>query len=413
VKKIGRWQGAGLLATTLLGTSVFILPQLTYQIAASDALWVWMLLTVSIIPVTIVFAKLAGLFPHAAGPAYFVEKAFGATLGKSIGLIFLLIVPLGVPAAILMTVSFVDAIFDLDQQQQLFTSLLMLFILFLMNIKGIQVSAKVQFGITISIVLVVLLLLISSGLTAPRIHFNVLTTPTELSPILIASGIAFWSFIGVEAMTHLSTEFENPKKDMLPAMLYGTFIVGLIYLACTYLIVVNPNDGSIIMATIFDELLGGYGSFIIGGLGIAGGISTTNVYTASATRLMASFAKSGTLPSQLAKTNTFGVPVPALIVILLTMSCTLIISFILGQDLEDLISWVNGVFVIIYLGSMLAALKLLPKKYGMAIAFGLVFCCMLALGLSGDMLYAGLLFFLAIIIIHWQTKRKAAITDLI
>jgi len=35
--KIGRLQGAALLATTLLGTSVFILPQMTIDIASFDA----------------------------------------------------------------------------------------------------------------------------------------------------------------------------------------------------------------------------------------------------------------------------------------------------------------------------------------------------------------------------------------
>ena len=33
--KIGRWQGAGLLTTTLLGTSVFILPQMTINTAGA------------------------------------------------------------------------------------------------------------------------------------------------------------------------------------------------------------------------------------------------------------------------------------------------------------------------------------------------------------------------------------------
>jgi len=99
-KKLGRWQGAGLLATTLLGTGVFILPQMTISIAGQSSLVSWLILTLAIIPVTLIFARLASLFPHAAGPAYFVEKAFGQIAGRSIGLIFLLIVPLGVPAAI-------------------------------------------------------------------------------------------------------------------------------------------------------------------------------------------------------------------------------------------------------------------------------------------------------------------------
>lgn len=68
---IGRWQGAGLMATTLLGTGVFILPQMTLAKAGTSALWAWALLTLAIIPVTLVFGRLASRFPHAAGPAFF------------------------------------------------------------------------------------------------------------------------------------------------------------------------------------------------------------------------------------------------------------------------------------------------------------------------------------------------------
>ncbi len=68
------------MATTLLGTGVFILPQMTVAKAGSGALLAWALLTLAIIPVTLVFARLASRFPHAAGPAYFVERAFGRTL---------------------------------------------------------------------------------------------------------------------------------------------------------------------------------------------------------------------------------------------------------------------------------------------------------------------------------------------
>ncbi|MGL4894892.1 MAG: L-methionine/branched-chain amino acid transporter, partial [Shewanella sp.] len=110
---IGRWQGAGLMATTLLGTGVFILPQMTIDKANSGALVAWLLLTFAIIPVALVFGRLASVFPHAAGPAYFVEQAFGRTAGRTIGLIFLLVVPMGAPAAILMTFQFVNALVPL------------------------------------------------------------------------------------------------------------------------------------------------------------------------------------------------------------------------------------------------------------------------------------------------------------
>ena len=41
---ITRWQGIGLIATTLLGTGVFILPQLTIVTAGDKAIWAWVIL---------------------------------------------------------------------------------------------------------------------------------------------------------------------------------------------------------------------------------------------------------------------------------------------------------------------------------------------------------------------------------
>jgi len=121
--KISRWQGAGLLATTLLGTGVFILPQMTIDIAGNDAMIAWLLLIVAIIPITLVFGRLAAKFPHAGGPAHFVEQAYGAVAGRTIGLLFLLVVPLGVPAAILMTFQFVEPLIKLSALGQLIAEL--------------------------------------------------------------------------------------------------------------------------------------------------------------------------------------------------------------------------------------------------------------------------------------------------
>lgn len=167
---IGRWQGAGLMATTLLGTGVFILPQMTIEVAGSASLLAWLLLTVAIIPVALVFGLLASRFPHASGPAYFIEKAFGATAGRTIGLIFLLVIPIGAPAAILMTFQFLEALISISGLGQLVAELLIVAVLLLLNIKGIQVSAKLQFMLTLLIVAVVAILFGASGLNVGQLE---------------------------------------------------------------------------------------------------------------------------------------------------------------------------------------------------------------------------------------------------
>lgn len=413
---IGRWQGAGLMATTLLGTGVFILPQMTIATAGSGALVAWLILTVAIIPVTLVFGRLAGAFPHAAGPAYFVEKAFGRTAGRTIGLIFLLVVPIGAPAAILMTFQFVDALIPMSGWHQVGVELGLLLVLFLLNFRGIHISAKLQFGLTLAIVSVVVLMFGAGGLNFDKLALLSHGTEAGSGVIMAAAGIAFWSFLGIEAMTHLANDFKDPKQDMIPAMLIGTVLVGVVYLACTGLLLftqaqTEAQSGLAMIAT-FDNLLGGYGAQVIGILGIAGGLATVNVYTASVSRLIWSFSKEGILPRYFDSLNQHQVPVRALTTVLLVMAVVIVLAYVSGQELEHLIAWTNGVFIIIYFMSMLAAAKLLSKRYLPLVVLGSLFCVLLGFSLGWNMLYAVMMTLIVMPILWWQKNhliRKQAI----
>jgi len=393
---IGRWQGAGLMATTLLGTGVFILPQMTIASSGSSALLAWLLLTLAIIPVTLVFGRLASVFPHAAGPAYFVEKAFGKMAGRTIGLTFVLVIPLCAPAAILMTFQFVYVLIPISGWGQVGIELGLLGLLFLLNFRGIHISAKLQFALTLGIVTVVVMMWSAGGMSVGKVSHLISETSIEPNLIMAAAGIAFWSFLGVEAMTHLANDFKDPEKDMIPAMIIGTVLVGVVYLACTALLLLSASeqDSGLAMVIAFDRIIGGYGAEVIGILGIAGGLATVNVYTAGVSRLIWSFSREGVLPGYFSELNSHGVPIRALSVVLLAMACVIVMSHISGQELEHLIKWTNGVFIVIYLASMLAAVKLLSTKYLPLVSLGCVFCVLLSIALGWSMLYAVILIIL-------------------
>ncbi|MGI2065987.1 L-methionine/branched-chain amino acid transporter [Shewanella sp. MF08487] len=402
---IGRWQGAGLMATTLLGTGVFILPQMTIDKAQSGALVAWILLTLAIIPVALVFGRLASVFPHAAGPAYFVEKAFGRTAGRTIGLIFLLVVPMGAPAAILMTFQFVNALVPISGWSKVAVEVLVIFGLFLINLRGIQVSAKLQFGLTLCIVAVVVVLFGANSFQPDQLTILASHGMPEMPTVMIAAGIAFWSFLGIEAMTHLADDFRRPQQDMIPAMMMGTVLVGVIYVACTLLLLLVPTDKSVAMIGVFDQLLGGYGAQVIGILGIASGLATVNVYAASAARLVWSFSCEGILPRFFAVKNAHGVPIRALAALLSVMASVIVLTYISGQELEHLIAWSNSVFVVIYLMAMLAAAKLLPRHNWPLVALGCVFCVVLAFALGASMSYVLVLILVVAPFLWWQKSH--------
>ena len=402
-QKIGRWHGAGLLTTTLLGTSVFILPQMTIGLAGHYALLSWILLILAILPVAMVFAKLSSQYPHAGGPAFFVEKAFGVTAGRTIGMLFLFVVPIGAPAAIIMTYWFIETLLQLNAAWSLPVQLAIVGLLLVLNYRGVQFSATLQLGLTLIITLVVCALVIGGSLMpAPA---TLTSSAFQLDSTLAAMGLAFWSFLGIEALSHLANDFRDPKRDLVPAIMLGTLLVGVIYIGCTYLLLDVSTENTLAMVTVFDQIVGGNGAYVIGVLGVAGGLATVNVYTASLSRLTWSLSQDCVLPAYFNTLNRYGVPQRALQAILLIMSMTLIITHFSTHNLEDLIGWVNGVFVLIYLASMLAALKLLSPAHRPLVYFGCLFCSNIALGLGSKMLYALALFTLFAPLLWYQQRH--------
>lgn len=405
-KGIGRWQGAALMATTLLGTGVFILPQMTVAVAGPWALLAWLLLTVAVLPLAFTFGLLASRFPHATGPAHFAALAFGELTGRVLGLMFLLVVPLGASAALMITFEFIAPLLPEAQQWRLPVELSLLGLLWLLNYRGLQLSARLQFGLTLLIIAVVLLLLLAFGLLQPQQLQQPPLPDFNGSALAAACAIAFWSFLGVEAMTHLANDFRDASKDLLPALLRGCLVVGAIYIACSYLVLVMGSGHPLAMIGVFNQLLGGYGELVLGVLGFCSGIATVNVYTASVARSLASFSEQGITPAFFQQKNRHQMPQRALTAIIAAMAAVLLLTWFSGQQLEDLISWVNGVFVVIYLVSMAAAYKLLPGRYKAVSLVSLALCLLLAVAIAEHMLYALLLIILICPLLYLQQKKQ-------
>lgn len=404
---ITRWQGVGLIATTFLGTGVFILPQLTIVSAGEWAVWTWGLLVLAVLPLAWVFAELGKRFSHAGGPAFFVQEAFGVRYGHIIGLMFLCAVPLGAPAALMMTLEFLKPLVSLTEFQLMVIQLAIIACLFLMNIRGLELSGKLQLGLTLVIVAVVALMLLAFLGSDVSVAGNLVQGSS--SGVVAAVSLAIWSFLGIEAVTHLSSEFRDVKKDFVPAVLLGTIVVGFVYMLSTYLSMLSPNINSgehLAMVDAFQILVGDGGRWVIAVLGIVSGIATVNVYFASVARLAWVLSKDGVLPAKLKILNPHGVPTNALLAVLIVSALIVIGTYATSQSFEEIVRLVNGVFVVIYAASMMAAWRLLEVRHRPAIVMGLLVCVVFAACLGMSMVYAGIL---ALVLFVWLALSPPAV----
>lgn len=408
---ITRWQGVGLIATTLLGTGVFILPQLTIAAAGNQAIWAWVMLLLGILPLAYIFAELGRSFTHAAGPAYFVERAFGQLAGRVIGLLFLFTVPPGAAAALMMTFKFLQPIITLTESQILTAELLVFLLLFFINRRGLQLSGQIQMGLTLLILLVVAIMMVTLFFQPFEIEpiIRIKHTTSNDSGLMAAIGLAIWSFLGIEAITHLASEFKDVQRDFIPATLIGITLVGLIFMGCTWLSMLAPEH-PLAMVGVFEKLFGNSGRWVIGTLGFISGIATLNVYFASLSRLAWSFSREGILPKSLQTLNHHQIPATALLTFIAISASILIISYIEKMDFAMMAHWVNGSFVLIYSASMLAASKLLSKRHQPAVIAGLIACLVFIVSLGSTVLYVlvlGLFITFALLIQHYWQRRRA------
>src|SRR5690606_13518814 len=113
-KELGLLQGVALLSTSLLGTGIFVVPALAATAAGDASLWAWLMLIALVLPVAFTFAQLGRRFPHAGGAPHLIGRAFGLRMESISALLFLAVLPVGLPAALHIASGFWLALFDLD-----------------------------------------------------------------------------------------------------------------------------------------------------------------------------------------------------------------------------------------------------------------------------------------------------------
>ena len=78
-KDLGLLQGVGLLATSLLGTGIFVVPATAAALAGRSSLWAWVLLILLVLPIAFTFARLGRRHPQiekVRAPAPFSIRGF-------------------------------------------------------------------------------------------------------------------------------------------------------------------------------------------------------------------------------------------------------------------------------------------------------------------------------------------------
>lgn len=413
-QELGLVQGIGLLSTSLLGTGIFVIPALAATAAGEASLWAWMLLIALVLPVAFTFAQLGRRFPHAGGAPHLIGRAFGARMERLSALLFLAVLPVGLPAALNIASGFWQALFDLSRGQALAIQLATLAAMLLLGQRPAKASGMIQGAIAVAIIATIALiwwvgeLPVSSQPLLPEISGSWHLLPAAL-------GVMFWCFVGIEAFTHMGEEFKNPERDFPLALLFGVLLAGLVYWACSVAVLSLHSYGDVqtdaaSLPRMLDLLLGDHARWIAATVGYLACFASMNVYMQGFARLIWSLADEGKLPATLAQRNQHGVPARALLLVIIACALCASLAQLLDLTVDDLIRYANGNFVVIYLLSMAAGVLLLRGIWRVLASFSALLCGLVLLMLGIDAMYAlGLLLVLGLLD-RWREQRSTGLT---
>lgn len=409
-KELGLLQGIALLSTSLLGTGIFVVPALAATAAGSASLWAWLILIALVLPVAFTFAQLGRHFPHAGGAPHLIGRAFGARSERLIALLFLAVLPVGLPAALNIATGFWQAALPIGRGEALLIQFATLGLMLLLGQRPARASGLVQGLIALAILGTVGLVWWVGDMPLAS---QPLLPPIDGSWQLIpaALGVMFWCFVGIEAFTHLGEEFKHPRRDFPLALLLGVLLAGLVYWAFSVAVLSfgvygNEHSDAASLPRLMHRLLGDEARWLVAAVGYLACFASMNVYVQGFARLIWSLADEDKLPSALAVRNRHGVPARALLLVVLICALCAALAAVLQLSVDDLIRYANGNFIVVYLLSMAAGVVLLRGVWRWVAGLSCALCGLVLLALGVDALYALALLGGFALLDRWRERQR-------
>ncbi|HEX5483888.1 MAG TPA: amino acid permease [Terriglobia bacterium] len=337
VKGLGLFGATSVVAGTMIGTAIFVVPSLMLENARtpSRVLLIWALAGVLSLFGALGYAELGAALPEAGGEYVYLHHAYGPGMGFLYGWTQFIVAKTASIAAIatgfLLYLAFffpsLSAVFwrgTISAAGHRFTlaltgiqagSAVMILLLSGINILGVRRSGAIQTLFTAAKILV-LAFLIVLGLTMGRGSWanfeSALGSPQMAGGIFAAWGLAMisalWAYDGWNNLSMVAGEVANPQRNIPVALIAGAILVGIVYILVNiaYFYVLTPGEAAAtrtIAAEAARSFLGGAGgSFVAVGVLIST-FATLNGSILAGSRIPYAQARDGLFPQALAKIN--------------------------------------------------------------------------------------------------------------
>jgi len=304
--------GVGLI----LGAGIYVLIGSAAGIAG-NMLWLSFVLAAIVASFTALsYAELSALYPEAGAEYIYVKKAFGwEKFAWFFGFIAIII---GFSTASAVALGFARYLSYFLPMNQIILAMGLIVTMTAINLWGIKESARFN-AIAATIEVGGLFLIIAVGfyfifkgefVLADLTEFPPLAEGNSSSwlPIVSASALIFFAYMGFEDIANIAEEAENPVEVLPKAFIYTLLISTIIYILVAIVAVSIVPFSELAqaeqpLALIMSELIGAKSSQLIAIIALFATANTVLITLIVCARMIYGMAKSKSLPSTLAKVH--------------------------------------------------------------------------------------------------------------
>jgi APA family basic amino acid/polyamine antiporter len=275
-RAIGLPQATAMVVGTIIGASIFVQPsEITGQVnSVKGVILVWLISGLLTFFGALVCAEMASIFTQSGGVYVYLKEAFYPSVGFLWGWAMFWSVHSGIIAAIAVIFSrYVSYFFPMNDAMIRVVSIAIIILLSAINYLGVKQGSTLQTLFTLGKIIAIVFIIVAGFVLGSRVpeHFatgTIAPSDFSLSNFFLALVAGLFAFGGWHMVTYNSEETKNPRKTIPRALMLGTLIVTLCYIAlnAVYMYILpldSVESSSRIAADAADTLVGfGGGAFM-------------------------------------------------------------------------------------------------------------------------------------------------------
>ena len=388
-------RGAALYIGALLGPGLLLLPGLAVTVAGPASLLAWVALLVLSALFAVVFAAFGLRLSSAGGVIGYVTAGLGARAGLAAGWCFLAGVVAGAPVVCLVGASYVTQLTGGGQLARAGVAALLLLVLLALAKGGLRVSAAAQLllvGLLVGVVAVAV------GGTAGSVRAANWTpfAPHGWLAVAHAAAILMLSFVGWEAVAPLTAAFGDPARQLTRVVAIALVVTSALYLGLAIVTIGVLGSGAatiVPLAELLRRAIGPAGTAAAAAAAVVLTLGSVNAYISGGGAMAGHLTRLQRVRSEQAGSEQSGsadeaAPAPRFLAAVAASGLLLITLYGFGlASPAALVAIPTTLFLAVYLGSMVAAVRVLrgPARWAAVPASAAVVvmlaCCGWALAL--------------------------------